>query len=47
MNKTFLKKGACLPQGKETCAYRSKGFRNFSECEMLKAKKGGLTLWQS
>ncbi len=42
-----FKKGACLPRIKETCAYRSKGFRNFSEYEMLKAKKGGLTLWQS
>ena len=47
MNKTLLKKGASLPRVKETCAYSCIGFRNFSECETFKGKKGGLTLWQS
>ena len=42
-----FKKGANLPKGKETCAYSCMGLRNFSECETFKAKKGGLTLWQS
>ena len=42
-----LENEGSLPHHHETSAFISLCFRNFSECETFKGKKGGLTLWQS